>query len=415
MVKEIPAAQLPARPEELEAPTFPAPASRLPIELLSEIFICLTKIHSNKTLKFDTKRRFPQWHVSCVCRSWRAAALATSQLWSSIALRLAKRYTPGQTALFTAALERSGQAFLHIRVFNPFMENYLEYDPLLALLVAQAHRWRKLVLLNEFYCHLPHPFEQVKGKLPRLRTLKLCSSLEAIHTPNVITDLFAETPALVDLTIEKEYTGYFILPWQNIQKLKLCKDGDADAVPHLDSLLLPSLRDLHVDVDGEDDFNTFMPRIPPLVVRSECCLASLTLHSWHGGGGGLIDFLRDHTFASLTSLCIRAHKSIASRLFTALTSTDADQPHSVMLPALERLQVQAFLSDDAREVDTLTHDAMMGMLESRCLFSVAGGITQLIYFAFDGYPRFPMSEDHGERLNTLIEDGLYFTTLTDLK
>jgi hypothetical protein len=128
-----------------------APIRRIPLEVLSGIFIfCADNSSSNSNSKcFDVTQAPIQ--LSFVCNKWRRLAISMSQLWSSISLKGGHEYVLSsgrsqtyysrsiQTDMLSTWLLRSGSSPLTLGIDA----TWLEHDALtscIALMIPHSHR-----------------------------------------------------------------------------------------------------------------------------------------------------------------------------------------------------------------------------------------------------------------------------------
>src|ERR1700761_8537853 len=101
-----------SQPPELEEPV--PPIARLPLEVLSDIFLLTLPALAPSTIwpPVVGPRWTSPWSLDQVCSQWRVLALSLSTLWARFIIR------PGMTAielhLLAIQLERSRQAPLHL-------------------------------------------------------------------------------------------------------------------------------------------------------------------------------------------------------------------------------------------------------------------------------------------------------------
>ncbi|KAH0588560.1 hypothetical protein H2248_004390 [Termitomyces sp. 'cryptogamus'] len=184
---------------------YSAPIFRLPVEILVEIFGCLNEdanywrprgppiINTVQRRTLAPNASLDPAILAQVCMLWRAIALSTPTLWSSIAIHCTRRQPT--ISLLQAWLERSGTKPLRI-VFvesihgiEPPMEYGADPDPVsnpfsseaITLLMAHSHRW-KAVDFNFSRCIPGALLNLQSGSLPMLETAAL-SSRAAMHLP----------------------------------------------------------------------------------------------------------------------------------------------------------------------------------------------------------------------------------------
>lgn len=103
-----------------------APISRIPPELLTEIFLCNMALHIADGSRWYPLQR-PDWlHVTGVCRHWREVTLLCSQLWTAISLPHTIPKLAG-LEMDDPFLSRSGQSHLLVRAaLSPYCAQFIE-------------------------------------------------------------------------------------------------------------------------------------------------------------------------------------------------------------------------------------------------------------------------------------------------
>lgn len=128
-----------------------SPSRRLPFEMLSEIFVlALPEDWANK---YAGKRCL---NIASVCSSWRAVALNTPRIWTTLKFAVSNPIAK-RTAAVKAELDKTAQAPLDLTIdmSAPFHNRLWSYGPTRddtwsdeawALLCTQSHRWRRVCL-----------------------------------------------------------------------------------------------------------------------------------------------------------------------------------------------------------------------------------------------------------------------------
>ncbi|KAJ6517308.1 hypothetical protein C8R47DRAFT_251433 [Mycena vitilis] len=183
-----------------------APIRRLPSEILVHIFDqCEDPIRnppdpvSNAYMlagELADVARKPLLTVSQVCSRWHDIVVRTPTLWNTIQIyglwlwrtRTSSRKT---TNLIKAALDRSGNTPLTIRIFTSIADSDDQCAPALKLLAEHCERWKTVHLCCRS-TQIPD-FRDIKGKLPLLETLELEVDEPG---PAAVRDLFQTAPRL---------------------------------------------------------------------------------------------------------------------------------------------------------------------------------------------------------------------------
>ncbi|KAL0572083.1 hypothetical protein V5O48_009877 [Marasmius crinis-equi] len=162
------------------------PIRQIPPEILSEIFRFCTAIDTEETDfpacpltpssgSFDTRNS--PWVLGQVCRSWRAVALSTTDLWTRIDLAWIRSPINGSgeraenalEALLTSQLQRSGKRPLTIFYTSGLHGDKNVQERLLSRLCAWSSQWENVFLQGD--AGVFKSLSQYRGLFPSLRTL----------------------------------------------------------------------------------------------------------------------------------------------------------------------------------------------------------------------------------------------------
>lgn len=209
------------------------PSGRLPIELLSEIFLlCVDDgMDDRNTIHIPLL-------LSKICSRWRSAAINKPQLWSRLFVQLIGATSKMNPALVDTWLARSGACPLTIYVFweePPFADRHI----VLEKLMDHAERWQTM------FFYLPYrafaSFESVRGRLLMLKDLSLGTDDEVDLLANISRqtktkklDMFEIAPRLRSLECVNFPPTIFKFPWEQLQDIPLLsgKIGDCLDVLH---------------------------------------------------------------------------------------------------------------------------------------------------------------------------------------
>ncbi|KAF9039317.1 hypothetical protein BJ165DRAFT_1352078 [Panaeolus papilionaceus] len=201
------------------------PSGRLPIELLSEIFLmCLSDtMDGHNTIDVPLL-------LSQICSRWRSAAIANPKLWSrlyvqltapNINTRISRSSSTAdksisQTELVDTWLKRSGACPLKIFVFwekAPFSNHH----PVLERLMDHSERWETMF----FYLPLGafKSFARVRNRIPMLSELSLGTGDEVPSSSPSAMDMFEIAPRLRCLESVNFTPTSFHLPWKQLEEL----------------------------------------------------------------------------------------------------------------------------------------------------------------------------------------------------
>ncbi|KAJ7689166.1 hypothetical protein B0H17DRAFT_643487 [Mycena rosella] len=185
-----------------------APISRLPTEILHEIFSMAAAVPSEElaTLASD----YAPWVLGHVCERWRAAAISHASIWSTISIR---RNRPPPIALLDRQLQLSADVPLTILFYQSENERCIG---LFEALVARSRRWSQLsVTLLQDASPFLKALERVRGQIPILRTL----ALEGWATTTGNPFAFEVAPELEDVTLR--FRPLPIIPWRQLTRLSV--------------------------------------------------------------------------------------------------------------------------------------------------------------------------------------------------
>ena len=215
--------------------TSSSPSGKLPVELLSEIFLlCVgSVIDEHHTILMPLL-------VSKICSRWRSAAIANPKLWSRLFLELTSpSFTSSSHRSLTTSpsscisqknmvetwLARSGACPLTVYVLWEGSPDPLSFThPVLDALVDHSTRWHTM------YFYLPFPafrsFSRVRNRLPILTELSLgMNDRDMISgvTPGEVNkvDMFENAPRLRSLECVNFSPIMSKFPWNQLQDIPL--------------------------------------------------------------------------------------------------------------------------------------------------------------------------------------------------
>ncbi|KAF8638645.1 hypothetical protein AX17_002048 [Amanita inopinata Kibby_2008] len=319
------------------------PAWRLSYEIWAEIFsLCLPRTKFVRPSPYDAPL------LLCgVCAEWREIALATPQLWSSLAVRIS--YPSHLTPVFVQDwIDRSGMLPLSLSLETSALcprsaEGTL--DKTVAVLFSYASRWLNVSftlsapignalptldnapLLREFSLH-PSPLSKNRFAIPfnmapHLRRLKWTPCWDLLAVRGIpwkrLTHLTLERglsllgcldalrlcPKLVECGLSAtliQHLSTLSPPLQHHHLRRLRITADEHLGRFFDSLTLPHLEQLEVDLDDEYVYDVstgqarqvdpLHPHLTNFLARSGCRLWALTLHNVNLGAEELIECLQ---------------------------------------------------------------------------------------------------------------------------
>ncbi|KAK6991775.1 F-box domain-containing protein [Favolaschia claudopus] len=252
------------------------PVLTLPNEIVAEIFLhFLPPYPEVPPLLGDLS----PLHFTHICRQWRDIACNTPQLWTAIDLNPRNVDNlpitlEGTLALTGLWVSRSGHCPLSIRMGS-------QHDPMsiLAPLIPHCHRWEHLTLMLES----TQPLSSMQGSLPLLKsfTVRLGTSISDDEVVNL-----QDLPSLSTVFLDAFKIPHINFPWSQLTSLTLSwiypehcmsilrKTTHLErCILHLGlqdepqddfvDLVLPRLRTLEVEVDGDVYVNIIQCLVAP--------------------------------------------------------------------------------------------------------------------------------------------------------
>lgn len=196
---------------------------RVPPEILSEIFLQSIPPAEEQTSFMRHSGRTPMI-LAQVCRRWRAVALSTSRLWSTIIIQTRSEYIPAEPRrLLEMWLERSMPSPLSLKIELYDQEcNIGESRAWIDILVAHSRRWEILhcvqgdFVLDKLY--------ETRGQLPTLHTFQIEYMPWGYHLDveriERVSQVVSRAPRLTNLHIAQIYLiSSATFPWSQITDL----------------------------------------------------------------------------------------------------------------------------------------------------------------------------------------------------
>ena len=374
-----------------------SPIRRLPPEILSEIFLaCLTPWNEMLTLAIFDVKSLP-WLLGHICSQWRAVALSSPKLWSSVVISLYQLQMDLEMAVCMVEtwLQRGAECPLFVRFLCGHRS--LESHPILDALASSSHRWQDVTF--SITIPLLSSLTHIRGHLPSLQRLEIQLDLEAVPDPGIF-DAFEFAPCLYEVSAPHfanlplklpwsqltQYTGPIIGP-ETLEVLRhasnvvactlytyaftglhnsapsgtvqlpqlrtLCIHSESDA-GLLDGLVLPVLEDISF---REHPNGGTLVSVLSLLRRSSCSLKKL-----HLSGGPFDDTIIRliQETSTLVEVNINfGNESIANELVARLTNRRDERP--ILVPNLGSIE----FSFRVRPTRTFDHRLFVDMIESR--------------------------------------------------
>lgn len=210
-----------------------APVRYVPSEVLSEIFIwCLPRVDPND--EFDENIFLDDGVpllLAEICSRWRAIALSTPQLWTTISVHF-----PSNVGRVLEAvqmwLKRSGSLPLAVNIrWRSFEKEYLQFAnnanwSSLDAILAQADRWR--------YAYLVLPGKDLRRIAKVQHRLTKLSRVHIDISTREETAVFADLPNLQSVDfLPGTVTSHFQLPWSRLKSSSLHANRAMDCIQWL--------------------------------------------------------------------------------------------------------------------------------------------------------------------------------------
>jgi hypothetical protein len=213
-----------AQPSDSSPQPSPSPISRMPTEVLVEIFLQLQRGGDEPC--FFPSPHHPSVLSGQVCRQWRFIIFLTPQLWSAIKVTISSETPPSALAAIPQWFDRSGARPLALRL--SILEGPTEFGhQLFDLVLATAHRWQTVELRARLFCAQGY-LDGLRLRLPlmeclRVRVLPNESYRDALPIRDL--DLLDDSPLLQTLHIDGTTHFHYrsLLPWIRLTTLHLAK------------------------------------------------------------------------------------------------------------------------------------------------------------------------------------------------
>ncbi|KAK0433551.1 hypothetical protein EV421DRAFT_1428257 [Armillaria borealis] len=333
------------------------PVRRLPADVLIDIFAACLPEHTDYTDSLDAKSA--PWVLSQVCAFWRQTALASTELWARVQLKM-DLYANHALCVFRlgTVLHRAGMRPLEVNIQG---RRDFSHHPVLAMILPTSVRWTSLGVIAPL--HSFRLFNSISHQLPLLETLHIKVSSANRSDIRLESKLviygFCKAPHLQELSLTQGLTSdmsffprLFAVPLETISRL------DLDSTPFDAVSLLQSNRAKHmitaVIALVESERHVLPQQIEIPVIR-HACLRNLFLAD---SAAGLLSRLRlpalqnlmlsipnksilptisEHTVPKLTKLTINCSRSIGRALASMLQWT----------PDLREMTLETVLKSDA--------------------------------------------------------------------
>lgn len=193
-----------------------APINRLPLELLGEIFACAAQCAHGTSSVTDV--RGGPWLVSHVCRRWRALALGTPALWTTVDVgdhAFSRRLGP---KLVSAYVKRSGDALVSCSLSVAPSQPVPVVHVFLGILFRCRGRWQHAYFALDAACldHLAPPSNPGFPALEHI-DIHLTGKPDSGGGPPKGCNLFAESPRLRRALVSGAQHRAFRFAWSQLE------------------------------------------------------------------------------------------------------------------------------------------------------------------------------------------------------
>ncbi|KAF7337973.1 F-box domain-containing protein [Mycena venus] len=259
-----------------------APIRKLPVELLAEIFVL--------SLETDSS----QFCVSHVSHYWRRVAHSTPSLWQRLALQPPDELTQDYLDVTKAWIDHSSPLPLSLRIRPSGYNSHT--TSLMSVLLSAAHRWKKLETTPEVIDYFPSVPTDAFASLEEVRFER--SYPHTPPTPHLQIRAFSIAPQLrsfSNLDVGGDHFATYHMPWKQLAELQLCdmastcrsilracenvetvrvEAQDVADMVALSSQTLPFLKTLHVSFEAANVAATFLDSLALPTLRT------LTIDIW---------------------------------------------------------------------------------------------------------------------------------------
>lgn len=202
------------------------PVRRLPADVLIDIFAACLPKRTEFTDSLDAKGA--PWVLSRVCAFWRRTALASTELWSRIHLKV-DLYVNHTLCVFRlgTVLHRAGTHHLEVNIWG---RQDFSHHPVLAMMLPTSVRWTSLGVIAPL--HSFPLFNSISHQLPLLETLTI--KVSSANRSDMKLDSkfvvygFCKAPRLRELSLKQRLTSdmsffprLFAIPLETISSLDL--------------------------------------------------------------------------------------------------------------------------------------------------------------------------------------------------
>ncbi|EAU83444.1 hypothetical protein CC1G_04700 [Coprinopsis cinerea okayama7 len=190
-----------------------APISRLPSEILLEIFTLYCKAEP------DTEAPHPSpLFLGSVCVAWRTLVWSTPLLWRSIHINVSLAHRTRRADVLLEWLMRARSVPLHIKLTATEEDEdvFSSIRSTMAILLRRSEQWGSIDCILPPQCHdmlAAHRF-------PNLKSVTFRPPKGTISTFSRPPDMFLNTPSLTDVDLSGYDYSSMVLPWHQLHKFR---------------------------------------------------------------------------------------------------------------------------------------------------------------------------------------------------
>ncbi|KAJ7157293.1 hypothetical protein C8R46DRAFT_1114030 [Mycena filopes] len=265
-----------------------SPIRRIPPAILSNIFLfAAPSLQEIRDVSwYDAIEQSP-WTLGHICRNWRAVALKTLALWSTIVIRRQYDSEPCSLPMLETQLIRSANSLLN--VFFDYEHSHYDHtaDKALKILAQHSPRWKTFYIVDTQLDRLP----SVRGRVPLLEKVGVWGPEDGPGTddgnsppPGPIAH-FAIAPRLRSAEVVHCYPS-FSLPWAQLTRYESMGAWSVHLafvrrLENAESCSLTIANDDYGDDDGyHDNRPVTLPKLRRLALSTERYIFGSPREEW---------------------------------------------------------------------------------------------------------------------------------------
>lgn len=356
-----------------------SPTAQLPTEILTEIF----RLVCQRTE--DDGRLITPLLFGGICKEWRDISWSTPLLWNTVCLHLSRTMHGSRVQLLREWLLRANTSPLYIKLTSDDEDEatFCSLHTIIETLVVRSTYWYSLDCLLPFQCHdllRDHYF-------PMLKSVSVHPPKGTISTFSEPPNMFLSAPKLFDVDLSGYNFPAIVLPWEQLRRfktqfltvaecLKVLRRSPKIKECHLESVYSPEIIASPVSetlYSGLESLDLSLIKGSAISLLDSVTLPSLRelRVNYSGVGGLLMSATRSLVLRSgcdLRWLCIEKHNFHTDDLISCLK----------MIPSLTHLRL--FSSGDATHTSMGLTESLVSMLDrSRHASPLLPNLTSLEY------------------------------------